>query len=295
MDQVSSQVLESMTSTAAHVSETVSATVSEVSESVTSTAAQVTETVQATATIVSSKAAEVIDFLISEEDDTDSDDEFETFKTSDAPEFRGMQGLNNFHILQEDVGIFSVIYDFYIYMLKKPLPEFACAMFAAPVLLSVVFTFLYLPDVKGLAFDDTARNFFDAASGEFRALGVTSFASLVPLKYVLIVVHSFLGFFNAIYPVLIFCVLILSGDVTSGGLSLSASTLFQIFMFSLSLSTGLQPEIAPLSPYTLVLANVNALFAQLIFVFLSGAGIYSQLLGSLHLLWLLSFCFNLLY
>jgi hypothetical protein len=49
-------------------------------------------------------------------------------------------------------------------------------------------------------------------------------------------------------------------------------TLFQLFMFSLSLSTGLQPELAPLSPYTLVLANINALIAQLIFVFLSGAG-----------------------
>jgi hypothetical protein len=72
----------------------------------------------------------------------------------------------------------------------------------------------------------------------------------------------------------ILCIFYLSGDVTSGGLNLSWTTLFQIFMFSLSLSTGLQPEIAPLSPYTLVLANVNALFAQLIFVFLSGAGIY---------------------
>ena len=179
VSEVSSQVLESVTSTAAQVSETVAATVSDVSESVqstaaqvtesvSSTAAQVTETVQATAIAVSSKAAAVVDFLISDDDDdTDSDDEFETFKTSDAPEFRGMKGLNNFYVLQEDGGIFSVIYDFYIYMLKKPLPEFACAMFAAPVLLSVVFTFLYLPDVKGLALDDTARNFFDAASGEF--------------------------------------------------------------------------------------------------------------------------------
>lgn len=170
VSEVSSQVLESVTSTAAQVSESVTATVSEVTESVSSTAAQVTETVQATATAVSSKAAAVVDFLISDDDDTDSDDEFETFKTSDAPEFRGMKGLNNFHVLQEDSGIFYVIYDFYIYMLKKPLPEFALAMFAAPVLLSVVFTFLYLPDVKGLALDDTARNFFDAASGEFLAL-----------------------------------------------------------------------------------------------------------------------------
>lgn len=164
VSEVSNQVIESVSSTAAQVSETVTATVSDVSETMSTTAAQVTETVQATATAVSSKAAEVsssiVDFLISDDDDTDSDDEFETFKTSDSPEFRGMQGLNNFHILQQDSGIFSEIYDFYIYMLKKPLPEFACAMFAAPVLLSVVFTFLYLPDVKGLALDDTARSFF---------------------------------------------------------------------------------------------------------------------------------------
>ncbi|XP_024366815.1 uncharacterized protein [Physcomitrium patens] len=230
VSEVSNQVIESVSSTAAQVSETVTATVSDVSETMSTTAAQVTETVQATATAVSSKAAEVsssiVDFLISDDDDTDSDDEFETFKTSDSPEFRGMQGLNNFHILQQDSGIFSEIYDFYIYMLKKPLPEFACAMFAAPVLLSVVFTFLYLPDVKGLALDDTARSFFSSDS---------------------------------------------PGEATATGLSLSWDTLFVIFMFSLSLSTGLQPEIAPLSPYTLVLANVNALFAQLIFVFLSGA------------------------
>jgi ABC-type transporter Mla subunit MlaD len=175
VSEVSSQILESVTSTAAQVSETITATVSDVSESVQSTAAQVTETVQATATAVSSKAAAVVDFLTSDDDDTDSEDEFETFKTSDAPEFRGMKGLNNFHVLQEDVGIFSIIYDFYIYMLKKPLPEFASAMFAAPVLLSVMFTFLYLPDVKGLALDDTARNFFDAASGEFLALIIFTF------------------------------------------------------------------------------------------------------------------------
>jgi len=199
VSEVSSQVMESVTSTAAQVSETVTSTVSDVSESVSSTAAQMTESVQATATIVSSKAAEVMDFLISDEDDTDSDDEFETFKTSDAPEFRGLQGLNNFHILQEDVGIFSVIYDFYIYMLKKPLPEFACAMFAAPVLLSVVFTFLYLPDVQGLAFDDTARNFFDAASGEFRVLSNSNFVSLHFLVQLLLAVSNSNDFFPFTY------------------------------------------------------------------------------------------------
>ncbi|CAI5494912.1 unnamed protein product [Closterium sp. Naga37s-1] len=47
--------------------------------------------------------------------------------------------------------------------------------------------------------------------------------------------------------------------------------IFQVLMFSLSLSTGLEPALAPASPYALVVANVNALVAQLLFVFLSGA------------------------
>lgn len=49
-------------------------------------------------------------------------------------------------------------------------------------------------------------------------------------------------------------------------------TFFRVFMFSLSLSTGLEPDLAPLSPYTLVVANLNALLAQLILSFLSAAG-----------------------
>jgi hypothetical protein len=101
VDQVSAKVSEqvyevSITSTAAQVSETITATVSDVSESVQSTAAQLTEIVQATATSVSSKAAAVVDFLTSDDDETDSEDEFETFRTSDAPEFRGMKSLNIF-------------------------------------------------------------------------------------------------------------------------------------------------------------------------------------------------------
>lgn len=57
-------------------------------------------------------------------------------------------------------------------------------IFALPF--GVVFTFLYLHDVKGLALDDTARNFFDAASGEFLALIIF---------YVIIVRHLFSDIF----------------------------------------------------------------------------------------------------
>lgn len=177
--KVSNQVSESVSSTAAQVTQSVTSTVSDVTESVQSTAAQVTETVQtraaqvtesvsSTATKVSSKAAEVsssiVDFLTFD-DESASDDEFETFKTSDSPEFRGMQGLQNYQVLQDGQGMLFAIYDFYIYMLKKPLPQFACGMFAAPILLSVVFTLLYMPDCQGLALDETARTFFDSAAG----------------------------------------------------------------------------------------------------------------------------------
>ncbi|BBN08502.1 hypothetical protein MPTK1_4g12110 [Marchantia polymorpha subsp. ruderalis] len=185
-----------------------------VTESVTSTANQVVEQV----------SAQVADIFSNDEDDeSDSDDEFESYKTSDDPAFRGTRGLANFVILQEDQGVLSKIYDFYTYMLKQPLPKFAGAMFSAPIIVSLLFTLLYLPEFQGLAFDETARDFFAAAGGD----AVT--------------------------------------------LQMSWRTVFQVFMFSLSLSTGLQPELAPLSPYTLVVANINALVAQLVFVFLSGA------------------------
>lgn len=73
-----------------------------------------------------------------------------------------MRGLENFQVKQEDYGVLAVIYDFYTYMLKKPLPQFAVGMLAAPVLLSMIFTLLYLPEFRGLALDETARNFLDS-------------------------------------------------------------------------------------------------------------------------------------
>lgn len=176
---------------------------------------------------ISTTASQIASLLSTDEDDDESDDEFEAYRSSDIPEFKGHQGLNNFTILQEDQGILSIIYDFYIFMLKKSLFEFVLGMFAAPILLSVIFTILYLPEFDGLALDETAREFFKISG--------------------------------------------LNGEEGPPGLQLSLQTVFQVFMFSVSLSTGLQPELAPLSPYTLVVANLNALIAQLIFVFLSGA------------------------
>jgi inward rectifier potassium channel len=58
----------------------------------------------------------------------------------------------------------------------------------------------------------------------------------------------------------------------------AGETHFKVFIFSLSLcttfgGTGVEAR----SPYTLLLANLNTLMAQLIFVFLSGAGMIAIL------------------
>lgn len=54
---------------------------------------------------------------------------------------------------------------------------------------------------------------------------------------------------------------------------LASETHFKVFIFSLSLSTTFGGTgVEARSPYNLLLANLNTLMAQLIFVFLSGAG-----------------------
>jgi hypothetical protein len=224
------EVTDSVTSTVSNVQDTVKSTVADATDSVTSTAAEFAESeTSATVQVLESvsPAADQVSSTASWQTDngfTNSAGNLPSFLTSDAPEFRGLQGIQNVHTLQEDLGLLATIYDFYIFMLKRPLPQFALGMFAAPILLSVLFTALYLLDFQGLSLDETARGVFESAPG----------------------------------------------DDTSGVLTMPW-TLFRVFMFSLSLSTGLQPELVPVSPYTLVVANINALFAQLLFVFLSGA------------------------
>ncbi|XP_024532098.1 uncharacterized protein LOC9641988 [Selaginella moellendorffii] len=119
----------------------------------------------------------------------------------------------SYQVLQDDASIVS---DFYTFLVKQDFSGFFTAMVAAPVMLSLIFTVLYVPAFRDLSYEDHA------------------FRELTPLA------------------------------------------LFQIFMFSVSLCTGLEPEVSPISPYTMVLANVNALLAQLLFAFLSGA-VFSRL------------------
>lgn len=121
------------------------------------------------------------------------------------------------------------LYNSYIYALRLPLPVFFLIMFATPLLLSIVFTALYLLDVDGLSIP------------EDREWGRRSWWDNV---------YCFVG-----------------------------ETHFKVFIFSLSLCTTFGGSgIEARSPYNLLLANLNTLMAQLVFVFLSGAGILIYLI-----------------
>jgi hypothetical protein len=165
------EVTDSVTSTVSNVQDTVKSTVADATDSVTSTAAEFAESeTSATVQVLESvsPAADQVSSTASWQTDngfTNSAGNLPSFLTSDAPEFRGLQGIQNVHTLQEDLGLLATIYDFYIFMLKRPLPQFALGMFAAPILLSVLFTALYLLDFQGLSLDETARGVFESAPG----------------------------------------------------------------------------------------------------------------------------------
>jgi len=139
--------------------ESVTSTAGQVVESISSTATQVSESVAKTATKISNSVTEILKYGV------DAEDEFEETNGSENPEFRGLRGLKNYKVLQEDQGILIKLRDFYFFMMKKPLPEFALGMMAAPLALSTIFTLMYLPEFQGLAYDETARAFIKASTG----------------------------------------------------------------------------------------------------------------------------------
>ncbi len=165
------EVTDSVTSTVSNVQDTVKSTVADATDSMTSTAAEFAESeTSATVQVLESvsPAADQVSSTASWQTDngfTNSAGNLPSFLTSDAPEFRGLQGIQNVHTLQEDLGLLATIYDFYIFMLKRPLPQFALGMFAAPILLSVLFSALYLLDFQGLSLDETARGVLESAPG----------------------------------------------------------------------------------------------------------------------------------
>lgn len=160
-------------SNASLATESVTITAGQVAESISSTATQVSESVTKTAAIISNSLTEIL------KDGVDAEDEFEESNGSDNPEFQGLRGLKNYKVLQEDQGILVIIRDFYFFMMKKPLPEFALGMMAAPLALSTVFTLLYLPEFQGLAYDETARDFIKASTGTKLNLRLSVWSSIV--------------------------------------------------------------------------------------------------------------------
>lgn len=153
--------------------ESVTSTAGQVAESISSTATQVSESVTKTAAKFSSSLTEILKHGV------DAEDEFEESSSSDRPEFRGLRGLNNYEVLQEDQGILVKLRDFYFFMMKKPLPEFALGMMAAPIALSTIFALLYLPELQGLAYDETARDFIKASTGTKLNLRLSLWSSVV--------------------------------------------------------------------------------------------------------------------
>lgn len=141
--------------------------------------------------------------------------------------------------MQADDSPLRMLGNVYHATLRLPPVPFALSIFAAPILLSLLFTALYLFDLGGLYLDESASAFFQHLQGTAKGASI--------------------------------------GDAAAAALALDKGAwdpylLFELFMFSLSLATGLEPTIAPSSVYTQSLANLNALSAQLLFVFLSGAG-----------------------
>eukprot|EP00250_Pteridium_aquilinum_P033334 c546_g1_i1 orf=3-1781(-) len=107
---ISDSIKEQVGSVVDEVKEQVGNVVDEVEKQVSQVAEQVTQTADQI-------VEQVTNLLSNDEIDEESDDEFEAYTSLDIPEFKGRQGLSNFTVLQEQQGIISVIYDFYIFML----------------------------------------------------------------------------------------------------------------------------------------------------------------------------------
>ncbi|CAI5531101.1 unnamed protein product [Closterium sp. Naga37s-1] len=283
-----------------------------------------------------------------------------------ASEERGRKAQSQLGIIQHRPSIVSLLYNLYSHMLKQPPLVFSLAVCSAPLILSLLFTLLYLPDLDGLVVEDTLlaylqtsvaasaasaledESFFagpamamargmgsavESAGAAAAAAAEAGSSALTTLGAAaaeaagssgaaataegaraagaaagggggggaVVTGLASTGAFRA--PATAAAAAAAAKEAASGGLfnvvdgsqtlgdavrALEQSNIFrlgpagiisggcawgifQVLMFSLSLSTGLEPALAPASPYALVVANVNALVAQLLFVFLSGA------------------------
>ncbi|GJP74401.1 hypothetical protein CLOP_g4987 [Closterium sp. NIES-67] len=345
---VTDSVTESVIDTVMDVKDTVKDVKDSVEETIKSTVGDVTETVKETVkgTVkdVTETVAQVGGAVLEqargerreEEEEEEEEDLSPMRMLLGVEEERGRKAQANLGIIQHRPSIVSLLYNLYSHMLKQPPLVFVLAVCSAPVLLSLLFTLFYLPDLDGLVVEDTLLAYLQssvAASAAsaledesfFAAPAMAAASELATLSaaagpgeaaaaaaaagggaggaagaVVTGIAHTAAGLRA---PATAAAAAAAAKEAASGGLfnvvegsqtlkdavrALEESNLFrvgpaglipggcawgifQVLMFSLSLSTGLEPALAPASPYALVVANVNALVAQLLFVFLSGA------------------------
>ncbi|CAK9856215.1 unnamed protein product [Sphagnum jensenii] len=157
--------------------------------------------------------------------------------------FRGRAALRSIQV-KRDKGYIVWIYNIYLHALQLSLPLFFLIMLSSPILLSIPFTGFFMLDIEGLyipADDQRPESNHGIISSSWSWWNNNNSSSSSSL------------------------------DQTPAGLT-TAEMCFKVFIFSLSLSTTFGgTRVEARSPYALLLANLNTLMAQLIFVFLSGA------------------------
>lgn len=171
----------------------------------------------------------------------------------------------------------ALLHNAYVALLQLPGPQFALATFLAPLALSAAFSAAYLAHPDGLTLNGTGlrqrqlhlqhHQPHHLRSGHPEgAAGAAAPAPGAPAA----AAGTAVGLGPAAEDG--------AGSEEAGaeaggalGVRGAGALVFRVLLFSVSLSTGLQPEVVPAAPATLVLANLNALLAQLLFVFLSGA------------------------
>ncbi|CAI5503304.1 unnamed protein product [Closterium sp. Naga37s-1] len=353
---VTESVTESVLDTVTDVSETMKDVKDSVEETIKGTVRDVTEIVKEAVQGTVKEVTNTVTKGKEEEEEVEEEEDMSPMRIMlGASEERGRKAQSQLGIIQHRPSIVSLLYNLYSHMLKQPPLIFSLAVCSAPLLLSLLFTLLYLPDLDGLVVEDTLlaylqtsvaasaasaledESFFagpamamargmgsavesagaaaaaaaEAGSSALTTLGAAAAeaagssgaaaAGGAGAGGAVVTGLASTGAFRA--PATAAAAAAAAKEAASGGLfnvvdgsqtlgdavrALEQSNvfrlgpagiipggcawgIFQVLMFSLSLSTGLEPALAPASPYALVVANVNALVAQLLFVFLSGA------------------------
>ncbi|GAQ90838.1 hypothetical protein KFL_006910020 [Klebsormidium nitens] len=190
---------------------------------------------------------------------------------------RGRRAMAAVEVRTGDPPWVALAHNAYVSLLQLPGPQFALAAFLAPLALSAAFSAAYLLHPDGLTLNGTGLRQrqlqLQAHHAHMRPSATpagAAGATAPSLKGEAAAAETPMGQGPAE-----------AGSATSEaaeweaggalGVGGAGALVFRVLMFSVALSTGLQPEVVPATPAAAVLANLNALLAQLLFVFLSGA------------------------